>query len=150
MANGNISHVTHIAATPERLWAVLTSADALKEYWGNIRSEWTVGARVEETSDSGQLLWQGEVRQCDVPRHLSFTFEVAGSGEKPTDVRFEITPPVSKVRSNNSVARLIVTQSGFPENSKLAADCARAWTEILSSMKSYVETGKALPFEWKH
>jgi hypothetical protein len=30
---------------------------------------------------------------------------------------------------------------------------ARAWTEILSSIKSYVETGKPLkplPFAWKH
>jgi hypothetical protein len=28
--------------------------------------------------------------------------------------------------------------------------CARAWAEIMSSIKSYVETGKALPFAWKH
>jgi hypothetical protein len=42
--------------------------------------------------------------------------------------------------------RLKVVQSGFAENSKLINDCARAWTEILSSIKSYVETGGALPF----
>jgi hypothetical protein len=44
------------------LWAALTSTDALKKYWGNIRSERAVGSTVEEISDSGQLLWQGELR----------------------------------------------------------------------------------------
>jgi hypothetical protein len=46
--------------------------------------------------------------------------------------------------------QLRITQVGFEENSKLLAGCARAWPEILSSIKTYVETGRPLGFAWKH
>jgi hypothetical protein len=90
------------------------------------------------------------VRRSEPPRHLSFTFDVAGIDENPTNVSFEIGAPVSEVAPSASIARLKVVQSGFAENSKLRDDCARAWTEILSSMKSYVETAGALAFDWQH
>jgi len=150
MENSDVSYVICIAATSERLWAALTNPDALREYWGGIRSEWTIGSRVEEVSEEGELLWEGNVLASDTPRSLSFTFDVAGSDEKPTKVCFEIAAPVSKVKPSASVVRLAVTQVGFAEGSKLRSDCERAWTEILSSLKSYIESGRALPFDWKH
>jgi uncharacterized protein YndB with AHSA1/START domain len=149
MANSNISQVVHVAGTPDQLWRALTNPDALRQCWGIIRSEWTTGAKVEEVSEAGKVLWRGEVVQSHAPQRLSFTFDVVGSNE-PTNVTFEIAPPISKVKPNASVVRFAVSQSGFAEDSKLLPECARAWTEILSSIKSYVETGKALPFDWKH
>ena len=112
----------------------------------------TIGspAPVKEVSSTGTVLWQGQVRRSEPPHHLSFTFGVAGMDEDPTDVSFDIEAPVSKVAPGSSIVRLKVVQSGFAENSKLLNDCARAWTEILSSTKSYVETGGALPFDWHH
>jgi uncharacterized protein YndB with AHSA1/START domain len=101
-------------------------------------------------SDSGKLLWQGEVLEAEPGHHLSFTFDVVGSGEKPTNVSFDITAPASPIRPQEAVVRLTTTQSGFAEGSSLMPNCARAWTEIMSSIKSYVETGKPLPFAWTH
>jgi len=150
MALREVSYVIHIASTPDGVWQALTSDQALQLNWGLIHSEWTPGARVEEVSDSGKLLWQGEIVEAEPKRRLSFTFDVVGSGENPTNVSFEITAPVSAIRPHETVVRLTVTQSGFAEGSKLMADCARAWTEILSSIKSYIETGRPLPFAWKH
>jgi uncharacterized protein YndB with AHSA1/START domain len=150
MAQHDISYVIHIASTPDRVWQALTGAVALQQNWGRIHSNWTPGARVEEVSDSGKVLWQGEVVEAKPGRHLSFTFDVVGSGEKPTNVSFDIAAPASATKPNEAVVRLTTTQSGFAEGSKLMPECARAWTEIMSSIKSYVETGKALPFAWKH
>lgn len=149
-SNPNISYVIHIAATPRKLWETLTSSDALKKNWGVIESQWTEGAKVREVSDAGKLLWQGEVLRSEPPHLLSYTFDVIGSGEPPTNVTFELGAPVSKVAPSEPVVRLSLTQSGFAENSKLLPDCVRAWTEILSSIKSYIETGKPLSFDWKH
>jgi hypothetical protein len=101
-------------------------------------------------SSSGKLLWQGMVLRSEPPDCCHFSFDVIGSGETPTQVTFELGRPVSDVALNVSVIRLALTQVGFAETSKLRADCARAWTEILSSFKSYLETGKPLPFVWKH
>jgi uncharacterized protein YndB with AHSA1/START domain len=150
MDNPKITYVIHIAATSEKLWEALTSPEALKENWGKIESPWTVGSRVTEVSDSGKLLWEGKVLHSEPARLLSFTFDVIGSGEPPTEVRFELSPPASEVALNESIVRLTVTQSGFEANSKLFTGCARAWPEIMSSVKTYLETGRPLRFVWKH
>jgi uncharacterized protein YndB with AHSA1/START domain len=94
----------------------------------------------------GKVLWQGEVLRSEPPRLLSFTFGVNGVDEPPTEVTFELGPPVSKVAQGAKVVRLMVTQTGFTEGSSLSAECAR---EILSSFKSDIETGSALPFVWE-
>jgi uncharacterized protein YndB with AHSA1/START domain len=150
MDTPNIAYVIHIATTPETLWEALTSPEALKKNWGTIASQWTVGAQVTEVADSGTLLWRGNVLQSEPPRRLSFTFDVIGSGEPPTEVTFALSPPASDVVPNESIVRLTVTQVGFQEHSKLFTSCARAWPEILSSVKTYVETGRPLRFVWKH
>jgi len=84
------------------------------------------------------------------PRLLSFTFDVIGSGEQSTEVKFELSPPASKVAIGDSIVQLTVTQVGFRANSKLFDGCARAWPEIMSSVKTYLETGRPLRFVWKH
>jgi uncharacterized protein YndB with AHSA1/START domain len=146
----NIAYAIHIATTPQRLWEALTSPEALRKNWGKIESRWTVGSQVSEVDDSGKLLWKGEVLQSEPPRLLSFTFDVTGTGEPPTEVTFELSPPVSAVAENEQVVRLTVTHVGFKDDSKLHADCVRAWPEILSSVKTYLETGRPLRFAWKH
>jgi uncharacterized protein YndB with AHSA1/START domain len=150
MENPNITYVIHISTTPDKLWEALTSPKALKENWGNIESQWRVGSPVTEVSDAGKVQWKGEVMQSEPPRLLSFTFDVIGSDEPPTEVKFELGPPASKVAPNESIVRLTVTQTGFPQNSKVFAGCARAWPEILSSVKTYLEVGRPLRFVWKH
>jgi uncharacterized protein YndB with AHSA1/START domain len=105
---------------------------------------------VTEVDDSGKVLWKGEVRRSEPPHVLSYTFDVTGSGEPPTEVTFELGPPNSPIAQGAQVVQLRITQAGFEENSKLAAGCARAWPEILSSIKTYLETGRPLGFAWKH
>jgi uncharacterized protein YndB with AHSA1/START domain len=150
MDNPRITYVVHIAATPEELWVALTSPDALMKNWGRIESKWSVGSKVSEIDGSGKVLWEGEVVRREPPRLLSFTFDVVGSGEPPTEVTFELSAPASKVAPNALVVRLTVTQMGFHENSKVFTECARAWPEILSSVKTYLETGRPLGFVWNH
>ncbi|HEY2013728.1 MAG TPA: SRPBCC domain-containing protein [Bryobacteraceae bacterium] len=150
MNSTDIAYVIHIAATPEQLWDALTSAEPLEKNWGRIQSPWTVGSPVAEVDGSGRPLWKGEVLESDAPRLLSYTFDVVGSGEPPTRVTFELSAPASPVAPGESVVRLTLTQSGFEEDSKLFSGCTRAWPEILSSVKTYLETGRPLRFAWKH
>jgi uncharacterized protein YndB with AHSA1/START domain len=150
MTNSKIVYVIHVGATAEKLWDALTNPKTLQENWGNIQSAWTKGSPVTEVDASGKVLWQGEVLRSEPPRLLSYTFEVPESGEAITEVTVELASPLSKVAPNATVTRLVLTQTGFKEDSKLLRDCARAWTEILSSIKTYVETGRPLGFVWKH
>ena len=150
MTSLRVTYDIHIAATPEKLWAALTDPEALEKNWGKIQSQWTVGSSVIEVDDSGNILWKGNVLRSEPPRVLSYTFDVTGSGEPPTDVTFELGPPASHIAPNATIVRLQLTQTGFDANSKVFAGCARAWPEILSSIKTYVETGRPLGFAWKH
>lgn len=143
-----ISYVIYIAATPEDLWEALTSPRALEANWGKISSAWTLGSEVTEVSKSGQVLWKGKVLRSDALRLLSYTFDVTDSGEAASEVIFTINAPESRVAAGAAVVRLTLTHSGFGDNSRLFSSCARAWPEILSSIKSYLETGSPLPFVW--
>ncbi|MGH9667934.1 MAG: SRPBCC domain-containing protein [Bryobacteraceae bacterium] len=150
MKNPDITYVIHIASTPERLWDALTSAEALQKNWAKIESQWTAGAQITEVDDSGNVLWKGEVLHAEPPHRLSFTFDVTGSGEPATEVAFDLSPPVSKIEPDEQIVRLTVTQGGFTKDSKVFSGCVRAWPEILSSVKTYVETGRPLRFAWRH
>ena len=149
MSTPEITYIIHIATTPEKLWEALTNPEALQKNWGRIDSKWTVGSKVTEVDDASNVLWSGTVSRSERPRILSFTLG-EGEGVEPTDVTFELTDPASPVEPASSVVRLVVTHSGFGANSKMTSGCARAWTEIMSSVKSYVETGRSLGFAWKH
>jgi len=150
MNNLTISYVLYIATTAHKLWQALTSPEVLRNNWGIIESKWTEGSTVTEVDDSGKVLWKGEVRRSEPPHVLSYTFDVIGSGEPPTEVTFELGPPVSPIAQGAQVVQLRITQFGFEENSQLMAGCARAWPEILSSIKTFLETGRPLGFAWKH
>ncbi|HEY1303252.1 MAG TPA: SRPBCC domain-containing protein [Vicinamibacterales bacterium] len=150
MSNAAITYVIHVAATSEQLWNAMTSAEALAKNWGRIESTWTKGAPVSEVDESGRVLWRGEVRRSEPPRVLSYTFDVIGINEPATDVTVEIGPPASPTAPGSQVVQLRLTQSGFADGSQLMAGCARAWPEILSSVKTYLETGRPLGFAWKH
>jgi uncharacterized protein YndB with AHSA1/START domain len=146
MTDPKFTYVTYFATTTDKLWSALTSAAALKENWGDIQSQWTQGAKITEVDQAGKVLWRGEVLRSEPGRVLSYTMD----GDEPTEVTVELSPPLSDVAPNASIVRLELTQTGFKDQSKLLPQCARAWPEILSSMKSYLETGRALGFAWKH
>jgi uncharacterized protein YndB with AHSA1/START domain len=150
MTNSTITYDLYIASTPEKVWDALTDPEVLEKNWGKIRSEWTVGSSVTEVDESGKILWKGEVLRSKPPRLLLYTFDVIGSGEPPTEATFELGPPVSEIAPEAAIVRLQLSHAGFGENSKLFAGCLRAWPEILSSIKTYVETGRPLGFAWKH
>jgi uncharacterized protein YndB with AHSA1/START domain len=146
MSHPKITYVIYIATTADKLWHALTSAAALKENWGDIQSEWTKGAKITEVDQSGKVLWTGEVLRSEPGRLLSYTMD----GDEPTEVTVELGPPSSHLAPNTNIVRLELNQTGFKDPSKLLPDCARAWAEILSSLKSYLETGRSLGFAWKH
>lgn len=148
MRTKSINYVIYIATTAEQLWQTLTSSDALKNNWGNIESSWAEGSEVKEVNDAGQVLWTGTILRNNAPRSLSYTMGVGGVSEPATEITFDLSPPATKIANATPVVRLSVTQSGFPLDSKLMGECARAWSEILSSFKSFIETGHPLGFRW--
>jgi len=78
---------------------------------------------------------------CERPRGFSHTFHpLFGEfrNEPPSKVTFEIVP-------GGKVVRLTMVHDEFQENSAVYRACSAAWPMILSSLKTLLETGVALP-----
>lgn len=139
-------YVLYIEAAPEAVWEALTSPDFTERYWGGrrIQSEWTPGSPVRHLRQDGGADWEGEVIVADRPWRLSYTFHMKISGahiaDPPSRATFEIEPM-------GDVVKLTLKHEHTRPDSATGTTTAHGWPAILSSMKSLLETGKALPFK---
>jgi uncharacterized protein YndB with AHSA1/START domain len=137
-------YTIYIAATPEKIWQALTSADFSRKYFfGNaVEIDPRVGGAYIMRTPDGALHISGEVIECVPPRKLTVTFNVnwpeliAKLG--PTLVSYEIEPAGEAVR-------LTMTEShDRPLSDDILSGGREGWPAILSSLKSLLETGEPL------
>jgi uncharacterized protein YndB with AHSA1/START domain len=137
-------YTIYIAASPEKVWEALTSAEFSRQYFfGNsVEIEQRVGGTYIVRTPDGGLHISGEVVECDPPRRLSFTFNVNWPEliEKlgPTLVTYEIEQAGEAVRLTMSEAH------DRPLSDDILSGGRQGWPAILSSLKSVLETGRAL------
>lgn len=157
MAGTEFVYTAYINTTPERLWQALTDPAFTSRYWGaSFETDWTSGSamvwseRGARTADPDQVVLDAE------PYHrLSYTWhtftpqwaEAVGvsdevraklATERRSKVTFEIEPAGEAVR-------LTVIHDDFDSAGTLYGMCSQAWPAILSSLKTLLETGHALP-----
>jgi uncharacterized protein YndB with AHSA1/START domain len=134
----------YIAATAEKVWQALTSAEFSRKYFfGNaVEVDLKVGGAYIVRTPDGALHISGEVIECDPPRKLTMTFNVNWPAllEKlgPTLVSYEIEPAGDAVR-------LTLTEAhDRPIDDDILSGGRSGWPAILSSLKSLLETGAPL------
>ena len=137
-------YTIYIAATPERVWEALTSAEFSRQYFFGfaVEVDQKVGGSFIVRAPDGSTHIDGEVLACDPPRKLSVTWNVNWLGlvEKlgQTVVTYEIA-------EMGDAVRLTMTESHERELPEDILSGGRAgWPAILSSLKSVLETGKPL------
>jgi uncharacterized protein YndB with AHSA1/START domain len=144
MAESRFLYVTYIRATPQKVWDALTDPAQNKLFWGGYHqaSSWEVGADYAITAADGQVWDRGKVLAFDPPKHLTVTWlhlhreELKAEGESTCS--FDLEP------SADGVTKLTVTHSIPVPQSKLIEAVSTGWPSILSSLKSLLETGRAL------
>jgi uncharacterized protein YndB with AHSA1/START domain len=137
-------YTIYIAATPEKVWQALTTAEFSRHYFFGFGVEMAAkadGSFIVRAPD-GSIHIDGEVLVCDPPWKLSVTWNVNWPGlvEKlgQTAVTYEIALAGDAVR-------LTMTESHereLPED--ILSGGRNGWPAILSSLKSVLETGKPL------
>ena len=139
-----IIYTIYIAASPEKVWQALTSAEFSRKYFSGfaIEADLKVGGAFIARAPHGSEHISGEVVECDPPRKLTVTWNVNWPAlvEKlgPTLVTYEIEPA-------GDVVKLTMLQSHDRDISDDILSGGRAgWPAILSSLKSLLETGQAL------
>ena len=135
-------YTVYIAAPAERVWNALVDGDVTRKYWGHEnRSDWKPGSRWEHVrvGPDGVVDVAGRVIEVDPPRRLvtSWYFPAnEGDAGKTSQVAYEVTPMGEE-------ARLVVTHADLNDPDMRAA-VSNGWPLVLSSLKSFLETGKGL------
>jgi uncharacterized protein YndB with AHSA1/START domain len=144
---------TLITTTPEKLWAALTDAQFTTQYWGGVSvdSDWKVGSSVVFRMKD-KVLHNDTVLKSEPPRLLSYSFKPLHMeellAEPASRVTFVIEEFTGKAPRQGPVVKLTVTHEEFPEDSKILPMISQGWPDILSSLKTLLETGSAIEFEW--
>ena len=136
-------YVTYIRATAERVFEAITRPEVARRYWGHENvSDWTPGARWEHVRDNADRTVElvGEVVEHTPPNRLVITWanaSQAGDPDKTSRVSFDIVP-------FDGMVRLTVTHDELEAGSGMAAGISEGWPRVLSSLKSFLETGEAI------
>lgn len=150
-------YTTYIRTTPERLWQALTDPAFTRRYWGvAFESEWKAGSA---------LTWrQGGITICDPAqailesephRRLSYTWHTfTREWAKATGFSDEYLAKASSehrskvsftIEDLGEIVKLTVIHDGFEPGSAVLESISGGWPSILSSLKTMLETGEALP-----
>jgi uncharacterized protein YndB with AHSA1/START domain len=143
MSKTTFVYVTYIATTPEKVFQALTEPAVTRQYWGleNV-SDWKPGSpwRHQSGNDAKTVRMLGEVVECAPPRRLVITWAFpadAANRLKHTRVAFDI-------EQIEKMVKLTVTHDELERGSDMERGIAEGWPRVLSSLKSFLETGRPL------
>ena len=136
-------YVTFVRTTPVKLWSALTTADFMKEYWFGVhfKTEWKAGAQWEMVYPDGRVTDSGEIEEFDPPKQLVLKWrhelrpELKAEGFARCTISLE---PIS------DAVKLTITHTINRADSKLIEAVSGGWPQILSNLKSLIETGKVV------
>jgi uncharacterized protein YndB with AHSA1/START domain/DNA-binding transcriptional ArsR family regulator len=159
MQKPSFVYTTYIQTTPERLWEALTSPAFTERYWNvSFETDWTPGSEMIWNNHGVRIADRAQVvLESDPYRRLSFTWhdftpELAKTLDMSEDVfATAAAEPRSKVTFElepaGSAVKLTVLHDDFPPASKAAEMVSNGWPQVLSKLKTLLETGETFRIE---
>src|SRR5918994_1108289 len=136
-------YVTYILSTPEKVFEAITKPDIAKRYWGHENvSDWNPGSKWEHVraNDERTVELVGKVVEVSPPTRLVITWANASQASDPASysrVTFEL-------EEYEAMVRLTVSHDELEGGSGMANGIKKGWPIVLSSLKSFLETGQAI------
>lgn len=139
MSKSTFVYVTYIRSTPDKVFKALTDAEITRQYWGHENiSDWKPGSGWKHRDPkSGAIRILGEVVESKPPERLVITWASPENADKRSRVTFETETVADMVK-------LTVTHDDLEAGSEMDKGIRFGWPRVLSSLKSYLETGKPL------
>jgi uncharacterized protein YndB with AHSA1/START domain len=136
-------YVTYVLSTPEKVFEAITRPDVARRYWGHENvSDWKPGSKWEHVraNDERSVELVGKVVEISPPSRLVMTWANASQADDPgsySRVTFDIA-------EYEDMVRLTVTHDELEAGSRMENGMRRGWPIVLSSLKSFLETGRGL------
>lgn len=145
-------YVTYIATTPEKLWQAIMDTDLMAQWWVDPKggcarvnvSDWKPGSAWAHTRADGSGIVDivGKVVENIPLKRLVYTWSRPSEVDdesKHSRVSFDIE------QYTDSLVRLTVAHDDLAKDPKMLAGVSGGWPTILSNLKTFLETGHALP-----
>jgi uncharacterized protein YndB with AHSA1/START domain len=147
MSKPEFVYVIYIQSPVKNVWDALKDPEMTKEFWGRRRnqSDWKTGSewRHENYDDATDVAVAGTVVESDPPRRLVLTWK------HPNDTSPDAVSRVSfDIEEFRAAARLTVTHTDL--SPEMLRRISSGWPAVLSSLKTLLETGTALPMTRQH
>jgi uncharacterized protein YndB with AHSA1/START domain len=137
-------YTTYIRTTPEKLWAAITTPEFTRQYWGKANlSDWQPGSRWEHRGDDGVTRVSGTVTEAAPPKKLVLTWAQPGDVDHP-ERHSRVTFSIDAIADSGGMVCLHVAHDRLVAGSETAQGISLGWPRVLSSLKSFLETGAAL------
>jgi uncharacterized protein YndB with AHSA1/START domain len=163
----SFTYTTYIHATPELVWQGLTDPTVTRRYWRHHKagaktflSDWKKGSTYDLAHEEvGLVVSDPEqvILESDPCRRLAYTWHkvtsewAASVGMDEASAVVWRSEPRSKVAfdiedAEQGVVKLAVVHDGFEAGSSVLQGISIGWPAVLSSLKTLLETGSALPW----
>lgn len=144
MTKSQFVYATYIRTTPEKLWEALQRPEFTRVYWFGVtmECEWKKGSPWKMILPDGKLADAGEILEIEKPKRIVIRWrhqlrpELAAEGYSQCTIGIEPLKDLVKLTILHEIDR---------PDSKFIEAVSGGWPKILSSLKSLLETGTALP-----
>ncbi|MGY9046136.1 activator of HSP90 ATPase [Puniceibacterium antarcticum] len=137
-------YVTFIRTTPEKVFEAITKPDVTRRYWGheNVSEDWQPGSAWQHVraNDARTVDLVGTVLESDPPRRLVINWANESQQSDP-DQYSRVTFDIAQ---QDDLVKLTVTHDELQPGSGMLNGISKGWPHVLSSLKSYLETGEGL------
>jgi uncharacterized protein YndB with AHSA1/START domain len=136
-------YVTYIASTTEKIFRALIDGELTRQYWQRTNeSDWRPGSRWKHVAadGSGTVQIVGTVVEMVPNRRLVLTWAASSEAADPG----QHSRVAIDLEAIGSMVRVTVTHEELVPGSDMARKVSNGWPRVLSSLKSLLETGRAL------
>jgi uncharacterized protein YndB with AHSA1/START domain len=141
MNNEKFVYVTYIATTPQEVWKALLEGELTRQYWKHENvSDWKPGSKWEHVADDGKRTVRliGKVLEAIPNKRLVLTWgDVPDAADEAKHSRVAID-----IETVGEMVRVTVTHDDLTPD--MRRQISNGWPRVLSSLKSFLETGRPL------
>jgi uncharacterized protein YndB with AHSA1/START domain len=132
-------YVSYIRTSADKLWAMLTTPDFIKEFWfgTTAESDFRTGSPWKLIGADGRVTDTGEILEAIPPRRLIIKWR----NEFRPDLKAEgYSRCTMEIEPADGAVKLTITHAMEAPGSKFIEAVSGGWPKIISNLKSLLET----------